>query len=682
MGVSLLLDATVPTHAADAGAEVPLIEEVMVTARKRQENLQDVPDAVTVLSSELIENAGLTSPRDLSMLVPNFNFTPTFSPNRTLISVRGISQAEAAEAPIAVVVDGVQLSHPAFLNQELMDVEQIEVLRGPQGSLYGRNAIGGALLLTTRQPTNTFEGHLKSSYGSGGDRRIAASFAGPIVDDTVLFRASGSYRKFDGQLTNAFDGVPLDRTEDYALRSRLVFNPTNALTIDLRAGFLHSTGGAVNGEVVPNALFGQFTPSFLNENAGMNNRRQLQDYSAKLDYDFGPVTLTSITAYSRTEATLTGDADFTALPMLVQKSFVGVKAFTHEDRIMSNGTGPLRWLLGVYYQDRTTRNYLQIPFDDGFGQPNGTFAIQSFDDGTSESLAAFGNASYDVTKTLELTLGMRADRDQRTSRDSAFTGSDVDATFSAAQPKAQLRYKFNPNVSLYGSFGRGFRSGGFNGFASVGGVEREYPKEISDSYEIGFKGAFLSNALVLNVAAFHSDFEGQQIFFITTDPPSQNITTVRQTSIDGVELELAAHPLPGLQVSASYGLADSVIDDFNGTGLYRDNKSPQIPAYTANVSVQYRLDLAGDLAVQTYANIARKGQVHWDLANTVTTPPRNIVNFRVALERGEWSLAGYGDNVTDQRYPTLALINAFGPGLSYRSPSSRRQFGVEATYRF
>lgn len=680
----LLVGPALPVSAAEVeepGASVT-ITEVLVTARKRQENLQDVPDAVTVLSSETIENARLTSPSDLSVLVPNFNFSPTFSPNRTLITMRGISQAEAAEAPVAVVVDGVQLSHPAFLNQELMDVQQIEVLRGPQGSLYGRNAIGGAILLTTRQPTNIFEGRVKSSFGSGRDRRLSASFSGPIVEDRALARVSGSYRKFNGQLTNAFDGEQLDRTEDFALRSTLVLRPSDALTIDLRAGFLHSRGGAVNGEVVPNALFEQYTPSFLNENGGMNNRRQIQDYSAKIDYDFGPVTLTSITAYGRTDASLVGDADFTAAPILLQRSAVGVAAFTHEDRIMSNGSGALRWLLGVYYQDRKTENYLQIPFDDGHGQPNGTFAIQSFDDGTSESLAFFGNASYDVTDALELTIGLRSDRDRRTSQDIAFPGSGARGTFSAVQPKVQLRYRLTPDVSLYTSAGRGFRSGGFNGYLSVGGVDRKYPKEISDSYEMGFKAAFFSNLLHLNVAAFRSDFEGQQIFFITTNPPSQNITSVEQTSIDGVEVELTAQPLPDLQISASYGLADTVIDDFDGTGLFRNNKSPQVPAYTANLGLQYRFDLAADMAVQTYANVARKGEIYWDLANTVRTAPKTIVNLRIALERGQWSLAGYGDNVTDERYPTIAMINSFGPGLSYRSPNGRRQYGVEALFRF
>ncbi len=679
-----LLTGIVPAaHAAgDADPAGSTLEEVVVTARKRSENLLDVPDAVTVVSSELIKNARVTSPTDLSMLVPNFNFTPTFSPNRTLISVRGISQAEGSEAPVAVVVDGVQLAHPAFLNQELMDVESIEVLRGPQGSLYGRNAIGGALLVTTRQPTNDLQGLFKGSFGSGDDRRAMASISGPIVEDKVLFRVSGSYRDFGGQLTNAFDGTELDRTRDYALRSSLILKLTDALNIDLRAGFLHSVGGAVNGEVVPNGLFDRFTPSFLNENAGMNNRRQIQDYSAKLDYDLGAVTLTSISAYGRQEDTLIGDADFTATPALVQRAFVGVKAFTQELRLVSNGSGSLRWLLGAYYQNRTTENYLQIAFDDGFGQPNGSYAIQSFDNGTSKSLAFFGNASYDLTKELELTLGLRTDRDRRASEDAAFAGSDVRATFSALQPKAELRYRLGSDMSVYGSYGRGFRSGGFNAFYSVGGVDREYPKEISDSYEVGFKGGFLDNSLQLTAAAFHSDFDGQQIFFITTNPPSQNITSVKKTSIDGAEIELSARPLHDLVLSASYGLTDTSIRNFDDSGLYRGNKSPQVPAYSANLSAQYRLALPDNFALQTYANIARKGEIYWDLGNTVKTPPKNIVGFRVALERDAWSVAAYGDNVTDARYPTIALIDAYGPGLSYRSPNERRQFGVEVTYRF
>jgi iron complex outermembrane receptor protein len=684
-GAGLLFLSVAPVARAAGNADsasAASIEEVVVTARKREEHLQDVPDAVTVVSTELIENAHLTNPHDLAALIPNFNFDSTFSPNRTLISIRGISQAETSEAPVAVVVDGVQLAHPAFLNQQLMDVEQIEVLRGPQGSLYGRNAIGGAVLISTKQPGQTLEGNVRISFASGRDRRVSGGISGPLGTQAVHFRLAGSYRDNGGQIRNAFDGTNLDRTRDYTLRTNLIFDPSSALKLDFRAGFLRSKGGSLNGEVVPNARFDRFDPSFFNENAGMNNSRKLQDYAAKIDYDFGPVTLTSITGYSHTEDTLTGDADFTAVPAVVQRATVNVKAFTHEDRLVSNGAGRLRWLLGVYYQDRTTENDLEIPFDDGTGHPTSNYLIRSFDAGKSESIAWFGNASYDLRPDLELTLGVRSDRDKRSSEDRAFAGSRASATFTAVQPKVQLRYKITPAASVYGSYGRGFRSGGFNAFYAAGGVSREYPKEISASYEVGFKGAFLSNALVLNVAAFHSDFDGQQIFFITTNPPSQNITTVRKTQIDGGEVELTAQPSMGLVITASYGLADATIEDFNGTGLFHGNDSPQSPAYSLSLAVQYRLELANELALRSYVNVSRKGMIQWDLANSVATPPKDIVNARFALERGAWSLAVYGENLTDERYPTLALIDAFGPGASYRSPNHRRQYGLEGAYRF
>jgi len=671
-----------PAQAADKSAD---IEEIVVTSRKRSETLMEVPDAITVFTSAKIEAAGIKNVTDIANLTPNMFFTPTYRPAEMQMTIRGIPTAQGGEAPVAVVIDGVQVSHPTFINQELMDIQQIEVLRGPQGSLYGRNAIGGAINIITKQPTNDFEGLARASYASGDDLKLQAMLSGPIVEDKLLFRFSGEYRNFNGQINDqtAVDG---DRKADfdhsYMAKGSLIFNASENLRFELRGNYLNQLAGAPTIEIASRANFDDFSKSLLNRNVLTHDDRDIKDFSLKIDYDMGGMSLTSITGYSKSHAVIFGDADFTPLPIVLQNVALSVKAVTQELRLASNDKGAVRWLIGAYYQNRDTDNFLQIPFDDGTGHPLDSYAIQSFDKGTSKSWAGFGSVSTDILKNLELTLGMRYDSDKRTSVDAAFAGSDAGDTFKSLQPKIQLRYQWTPDMNVYASFARGFRSGGFNAFYAVGGADREFKKETSDNFEIGTKGEFMDGQLIFNAAAFHSKFKHQQFFFVTVDPPSQNVTNINKVDISGLEFDLTALPNSNFNVTASFGFVDTSIKDFDGTGIYIHNTSPQVPEYTASLSAQYLIPLGNGFDLRAYGSFMRRGRIFWDAANTLKTPPKNIVNLRLFLETKSWKIGGYVENLTNARYPTQALADSFGPDGNARVASPVRQYGVQASYRF
>jgi len=349
------------TQAAEG---VDALEEIVVTARKREENVLQVPDAVSVFSADKIDSAGIKNVTDLANLVPNMFFTPTYRPSEMQMTLRGIPTAQGGEAPVAVVIDGVQVSHPTFINQELLDIQQIEVLRGPQGSLYGRNAIGGAINITTRQPTNDFDGMVRASYASGNDIKVSGAISGPIVNDTLLFRISGIVRDYRGQITDqtARDG---DRKADFdsshLVKAALLLNASANLTFDLRGNLLREHAGAPTIEIVDRAHFDDFSRSFLNRNVLTSDRRRIDDVSLKITYQFAKAQLTSVSGYSKSVGNLFGDADFTPAPILLQEVDLSVKALTQELRLASTGDTSLRWLAGLYYQNRDTDNFLQIP---------------------------------------------------------------------------------------------------------------------------------------------------------------------------------------------------------------------------------------------------------------------------------------------------------------------------------
>ena len=656
------------------------IEEITVTARKREESILDVPDAMTAFSAQKISEAGIRTMRDFTNLTPNIVFTQN-GPGYPTIVVRGISQAQGGEPPVALVIDDVQMAHAAFFNQDYGDVERIEVLRGPQGSLYGRNAIGGAINIVTRQPTNEFEGSVRGSYANAETVATTAGLSGPIIADKVLFSVGGSYRNSDGDIEDQFQNEPVDDRDDKFYRGRLLFNLTDSLQLDLRANYGDNDDGSLGNELVTRDQFDDFEPGFLAQNAPLREERELWDYSAKLRYEFNGYTLTSITGYSKVEDHIHGDADFSPQPIALQDVQLDVDAWTQEIRLASPSDGRFTWLIGAFYQDRDTDNFLQIPLDDGTGHPSPVVVQQSNEEGNSKSSAVFGSVSFDIGWDTELTLGGRYDRDERESADRLVPASADDETFSEFQPKVQLMKSLSDSVNVYATYGRGFRSGGFNAFASTG-VDRVYDKEVADNYEIGVKGRTESGLLGYSAAAFLIEYENQQFFFVGLNPPSQNVLNIDKTRITGLEFELTSSPVDGLQLSAGLGIADGEIRTFDDQPGTEGNDSPKNSPYTANLSAQYTMHAFGDFDLRTYVSYRRQDKKYWDAANTLKTPAKDFVDARMFLDNGTFAVGAYAINAFDERYPTEGIADVAGPDVNLRLPSTAREYGVEANYRF
>src|SRR5262245_7304274 len=319
---------------APAGSDTEQLDEVLVTARRRSETFKDVPMTVNVFTAYAIKSAGIEKPGDFIARVPNMTLVETQNAGNAFVSVRGISQARNSEPSVAVLVDGVLETNPAEFNQDLFDIEQIEVLKGPQGAVYGRNAIGGAIIIRTADPGDEFSGRVKLGYGNENSIRAQAGISGPI-GDTFKYRASVSYYDTDGFLPSTFLGGKADPVEDLSGRVRLSFEPNDTFNGDLRLSFdnLDTRGFYFviprDNEANPFASF--TTPPDANnvtspihvDQTGVDNR-YLVTGALRLNFNVGGGTLTSVSAYNTTEEIITGDAyDFRPAATTVNQFLYG-----------------------------------------------------------------------------------------------------------------------------------------------------------------------------------------------------------------------------------------------------------------------------------------------------------------------------------------------------------------------
>jgi iron complex outermembrane receptor protein len=518
---------------AQSQTDVTNLEEVVVTARKRDESLLSVPITVDVFNAQEIQSAGIESPRDFIAMVPNMTLVETQNVGNSFITIRGISQARNSEPSVAVLVDGVLETNPYEFSQELFDIQQIEVLKGPQGALYGRDAIGGAIIITTAEPSDHFEGTTLVGAGNGPSQKAQLALSGPIDSDgTLRYRTSFNFYNTDGYLQNVYLDRNADPYRDYSGRIRLVWKPSGAFDADLRFNFDRTLTTAYYF-VIPRSIeadpFTDFnTPGNANNTSSpiqTNNLgsdyRNVFDTALKLDYTPGYGTVTSISDYNETREIDTGDAyDFRpittsiayncpscigAKPTLAeggpfdesQSQFIWVRTESQELRFTSPVVDGFSWIAGGYFvhTDRfiSTGNLvdrgLGVPavYYDPIIDPTNPYATNTnatflADSQSNNAWALFGDATYEFTKQWEFDAALRYDEDHRENTTltptqflpttAAFYGEKRYATFSAAQPKGTLRYRPTDEWTLYGGWSRGFRSGGFNQ-TGVGEVARE-----------------------------------------------------------------------------------------------------------------------------------------------------------------------------------------------------------------
>ena len=677
---------------ADNQIETQGIEVIQVTARKRTESLQEIPDAVTAFSESDIESARIEQVNDFINLTPNVIFRKTFRAGASFITMRGITGTQQGLPPVTYVVDGVQVGSADFINQDMGEIERIEVLRGPQGALYGAGAMAGAINVITKAPTEELSGKIKVQYAEGNDKTVSGYISGG-VSENIFGLVSVGARKSDG-LIDSSNGDDLDFNDTKRIKTRWQYLG-DELSADLRLGYAKYEQGAVMQDLMAKGEeFATAQHADLDDFSGSGPERSFigkenqtfKDASLKLDYDFDDITLTWISSYQDAEQDLLGDLDWSAANIFLQDLVDNFDVTSHEVKLTSSNDSDLRWLAGAYYQKRNGLNQLRIRLEPSVGVV-GDSIFDQIDVKEDTIKAVFAQVNYDITDKLELTLAARYDQvDYQSTRfktpkqqevvplpnsngqlQNTLTQSD-----NSFQPKVSLSYDINNDSMIYATYANGFRPGFYNS----GNLTKA---ETTQNFEIGGKSTWWNNRIQLNGALFYIDYSEQQLSFIIATAPFRQTSNIDQTEIRGLELETIVMLTDDLRFNAAWGYTDSKVKD---TG----QRAPATPKYTLNLGLNYEKELGRDWLFNTRLDYRAQG--NFFLGSTqepLEVGAKQFVNLTAALEWQDWRFTVYGENITDEYTTTNAsyvngllgtvtgIIRAYTPG---------RQIGASVEYKF
>lgn len=685
--VSLIWISVVTTAAAAEHAAV--IEEIVVTAESRAENLQEVPVAVTAFSESDILDAGIESTADFIALTPNVSFDDSFTVGNSFVAVRGVTQINNADSPVAIVVDGVPQNNQKQFKMDLYDIERIEVLKGPQGALYGRNAIGGAVNIVTKAPGDEFEGFITVGAGNGGAQKLQGSVSGAIVADKLFFRLSGSFKESDGLIDNTFLDEEVDFYESEDVRGKLLWLVSDSLTVDIRAATSTLEGGAVYDSAFWNNTG---TTNTNEEHYPMmdilgDSERNIDEFTIKVDWTFDAGNLTYIGASTDITEDYFGDLDF-CNPVDCPQGFFGfgqvdqmqdleVELNSHELRWTSPDDRRFRWTAGMFRID-TERSLQTVATLADLGN----FPIvNNQEDNDNEATAIFVQVEYDLTDTLELSASLRRDDDEREQTDLA-TGISRDAEFDSTQPKVTLTWTPDADKLFYVTYASGFRSGGFNG---VGG--REFEDENVDSFEMGFKSMWLNDRLLVNAAAYRADSEDFQFFYVDFNAGgAQVIDNLDEVELSGLEVEFEAMIRHNWSVFGALGLQDSDIESFD-TNLTvpasTGNRTPKTTRRTLNLGTRLSYPLGDNLEGAVRIDYEQRGDKYWHPDNADKMDSFGLWNARISISAANWNVTIWGRNLRDEFYYEDFNAQAF-TGLPWNIgfPSRPKSYGIDFRYNF
>ena len=827
------------------------LEEVVVTARARAESLQDVPATVTAFTEGQIENMGVERAEDFIYMTPGVTFVNTVEVGDSSLSIRGINGARDAETNFAFIVDGVLYTNPSAFNREYPDLAQIEILKGPQGALYGRSAAAGAVIMSTKRPTQEMEGSIKVGAAEYGTMYGTATIAGPLGSD-VAGRLTVTSRKTDGFLENVYlnDDVVNDY-EETAVSGRIVFDPTDTLSIDTKIRYSEVSAASiafnaafelpffvgalegVTGFGVDNTAASIDVNDFewvYSPNVDPENEQDTLEVSVKVDKEFDTGTLTAWALYSDQDQYFLADGTSGAFGFYdnlghcqqsaaARSLFLGDNTPMQQPTFNLDGTAAgrflppyspttcdgyqyqernqrdisfqlqwtsdadqrLRWQAGMYFLNIDRRVGVAQLEDDGRAQLPRSFVNELtdalvLDDFETTVLSGFGSINYDITDRMELSFAVRYDIEDRevsnavpspaegnfstridycgiffeggctlngtplggTPWNPAFidlsTGAvsarvaDRSEEFDAIQPKISLSYDLSDNTTLFGSWGVGFKTGGFN---NLGGTEiislflvnpdglpvappEIYEEETSSSFEVGFRSTLLNGNLQLNAAAYHTEVDDMQFFEFYVGPFGllRTVESIDEVTIQGFEVGASWQMTDGLRLDAGYSTVDGEIDAMTVRPYVVGNDVPNAAEFTANLALTWDQNF-GDLNLMARLEYAYQGDIFYHVVqgSDLDVPKSydfeglpyevpamlfgglatsysktkvdgyGITNLRVGVGGERWRVTAFARNLFDEEY-VAEVIMAPEFGGAFVTPGAYRTAGVEFQWDF
>ncbi|OYY72170.1 MAG: TonB-dependent receptor [Sphingomonas sp. 28-63-12] len=743
--------AKAQTEAASAGppaAAATAEGDILVTARRQSERLQDVPIAVTAFSADALTSRSVDTLDQIAKYTPNIRFDGAAALSggnyNATVFIRGVGQNDFAifsDPGVGFYVDDVYYARSIGSVLDAVDLESVQVLRGPQGTLFGKNTIGGAVLITTGQPDiHAFSGKVEAIYGSYNRIDVKGYVNIPLIADAVALRISGATINRDGYVRRLIDGGTEGNRNADSIRAKLRIEASSDLTIDIGGDYTRARENSAPSKLIavanapgitgtpfltnynrfiapglgitaPNGLK-TLNASFITDDpfttyATGRNRNDLDLWGVQgvIRYRIGNAEIKSVTAYRDLTAGFNRDGDNT--PFTFRETVNDDKQWQFSQELQLTGKAiddRLTYVLGGYYFKEKASDIARADLALGLQPPAAltppytpAVFIKNYTD--NYSYAFFGQASFEIVPGLNIEAGGRYNLDHKVftsintrQRDNVeFINVTRAASWSSFTPHVGVNYKPTRDVLFYASYSKGFKQGGFNGrpLASPDEVTA-YAPETLDSYEIGIKAELLDHLLTANLAGFHSIYKNIQLTVNQT--PQNFVANAASGRINGFELELVARPVSWFSANASLGYLDARYTAI-GQGLGPTQvlpitlaskfvKTPELTV-TAGAEVSHQFAAAGKLALR--GDVTVYSEIYQDVANTplITEPGYVLVNARLSytLPGAAIQLSAFVTNLTNSLY--LASGNASGAfGLAEVSYGRPREWGISASYRF
>lgn len=705
------------------------LDEIVVTAQKRAQNVQDIAATVTAFTPEMLEKSGLDDAVSLQLKTPGLVVSTNGSYGQPYI--RGVGSDiinPGTDAPIAVFLDGAYQPRPTAALTEFLDVERVEVLKGPQGTLYGRNATGGAINIVSHDPEQSFGADTALVYGNREQMKFQGALNAPLTDNAAV-RVSGFYTEHDGLTRNLLDGNRLDDEKLWGVRGMLKIDPSETFSVVLLAEYTRERDSRNLAEKVVDSpdlplpvrdlapIFGYAAPVIPDDPRELradfeNSQRMSQTrLNATLTWKLGSMELKSITGFSRLSTQGILDLDATEVPFSYDREIGRSRSLFQSLQLSSATDAPFQWITGLeYLHEKASQNFdARLPL---FGPPsdilfgnNSPIAGFIWDSGIRTNAAsAFVDGRWEFAPRWTVTGGVRYSWEDK---DATFSETLIDPfgiltgapgtivipaepqrKFRAWTPKAGLEFRPVEGTLLYVTATRGFKSGGFN-LMNTG--ETFDPEKIW-SYETGVRSSWLDHRLRTNLSAFYYDYRDLQVNQFSG--VTNLITNAAKSKIKGVEMQIDARPMPAVGIDAALAWLDATYSEY----LTRDanqpgapeidlsgNEMPKAPRFTATLGVDLNLPLQMPGQITLRGEGRYQSSLYFDQFNTpqLEQGSYTLLNARASYLSADehWELVLFGRNLTDKLYrqSMVRVDNVFGTVAFFGAP---RMYGAEVHYRY
>ena len=715
------------------------LEEIVVTATKRVQSLQDVPIAVNAFNADTIEVAGINNAGDLAILTPALNINVNTNPFAARMIIRGVGTAQtdpALEPSVGLFIDGVYLGRTGLGMSDLTDIERIEVLQGPQGTLYGKNTNAGAISVITKKPNfEESEGYLEASVGNYSMSKLTASASGPLTQN-LAYRLSGNINQRDGYYDNSA-GVDFNDADDWNIQGKLQWEPTESLSILLSGSRVERDttccgADAVQTESVNNELVAQGLspdsndPYDYNVQSNADNRFAMESdlLSMTIDYDAGWGAIKSITAWNDYSYRVDQDPDRSELDILTLSNdkFSG-DSFSQELRFTASPTDNVDYMLGAFYLEQNTKrggdepfvfigddiitigSQQDLPFPLPFNflvQPGDSLTVDMNQD--AETIAFFGQGTWHIGDQWHITGGLRWSDEEKKSDlfsqtySTAFSNQILGASFldSVSTPIDATLERSSDNVDwmlsavldisddsmVYASAGTGTKSGGFqtvNGTAD----DREFDDEDTTTYELGIKSTLLDARLRINAAAFYSEIENFQAQRQLETGLGTYVSNEAKVETSGVDFQVEAAPMPNLVLSAGllymhkYQITDGPEKgaDLPFTAEFSGTVAATLVFPLGDGGIYWRTDYS--YMDDHTTNVASATQLRDEDYDN-----RNLINSKLGWRNDSWNVSVWGKNLSDDKYAMQTVLPFLVSGMEAYFLAPPRTFGATVRYTF